>query len=60
MKNDKHINKYAHCETYHKGSEGYKELDEMTDIQLQELMIALEEKGYFLSYNLVNDCYTVA
>lgn len=53
------INQFAHCETYNKGSEGYKTLDEMTDIQIGQLNEELSKLGYALSYNLIDDCYTI-
>ena len=54
------IRKYAHCETYHRGSEAYRELDAMTDMQITELQLELEKQGLFLTYNNVNDCYCVS
>lgn len=53
------INQFAHCETYHRGSEGYNALNEMTDIQMDMLNEGLGKLGYFLSYNLLDDCYTI-
>lgn len=51
--------KYARCETYCKGSDEYRELDAMTDMQITELQLELEKLGFFLTYNNVDDCYCI-
>ncbi len=53
------VKKYAHCETYCKGSDEYRELDAMTDMQITELQLELEKQGFFLTYNNVDDCYCI-
>lgn len=53
------VKKYAHCETYCKGSAEYRELDAMTDMQITELQLELEKQGFFLTYNNVDDCYCI-
>lgn len=53
------VKKYARCETYCKGSDEYRELDAMTDMQITELQLELEKQGFFLTYNNVDDCYCI-
>lgn len=53
------VKKYAHCETYCNGSDEYRELDAMTDMQITELQLELEKHGFFLTYNNVDDCYCI-
>jgi len=60
MNNSELINKYAHCAVYQRGSAEYNELNEMTDIQSQELIFALADLGYTLTYNNLDDCFVVA
>ena len=51
--------KFAYNATYKKGSDGYKTLDEMTDIQLGKLGDELTKLGFSLVYNCADDSYTV-
>lgn len=53
------VKKYAHCETYCKGSDEYRELDAMTDMTITKLQLELKKRGFFLTYNNVDDCYCI-
>jgi len=53
------INKYAHCDYYHIGSEEYDELNSLSYDEYKELYNGLNQMGYSISYNNLEDCYCV-
>ena len=53
------INKYAHCDCYHIGSEEYDELNNLSYDEYDELNNELSSLGYQISYNNLEDCYCV-
>ena len=59
MINENIINKYAKCCIYNNDTEGYEELNEMSDFDLSILSIELEKLGFFFSYNLTDDCFCI-
>lgn len=59
MKTQDLVNKYAHCANYYYGSREYNELDNLSYDDYDELIYALSELGYVISYNNIDECYCV-